>query len=203
MAAQLTRAVQPLIAQTNDMKAALRVADQYRQWASTTAAASEGVLLRLRPKPPAERGLRVTQAMVLVELEPRRPEPPAERVQVVHLAPGDVLEALTLMLQNGDVAPGDVADRLYSFSTGQRQAGLYPPEWPVIAAVVALYKEHGANLQTQQNFVSWLIDSAKGRALGLGSFSLRTFQRYLETWEQNTGEQVGPGKGRRKRGAQL
>ena len=144
--------------------------------------------------------IRITQALALVEIAPIRQ---AERVQVVSLAPGDVLEALTLMLQNGDVAPGDVADRLYSFSTGQRQAGLYPPDWPVIAAVVALYKEHGANLHTQQNFVRWLIDSAKGRALGLGSISLSTFQRYLATWEQNTGQRVRPGKGRRKRGAQL
>lgn len=181
MAAQLTRAVQPLIAQTNDMQAALRVVDQYRQWAGATEVATAGVLLRLRPKP----------------------EPPAERVQVVHLAPGDVLEALTLMLQNGDVAPGDVAACLYSFSTEQRQAGLYPPDWPVIEIVVTLYKELGANYPNQEAFVRWLIGSAKGRALGLGSFSLRTFQRYLETWEQYTTERVRPGKGRRKRGAQL
>ena len=119
----------------------------------------------------------------------RRPEPPAEPVQVVHLAPGEVLNALSLMLKKGDVAPGDVTDILYSHSTGQRQAGPYPPEWPVIEAAVAIYKKD----RRKHTYETFVLHLARKDI----EISVATFKRWLEIYEHHTGEQVRPGRGRR------
>jgi len=132
----------------------------------------------------------------------RRPEPQPAEVQVVSLpAAGDWREALTLALTRGEASPAEVGAFLYSFSAQRRQAGPFPPEWAVIEAVTAIYKEQGHRHGSQEAFVAWLSGSAKGRALGLGVLSLATFKRWLGIYEQHTGEQVRPGRGKKGRRA--
>lgn len=129
----------------------------------------QGVLLRLRPQP----------------------GPPAERVQVVHLAPGDWREALTHALTSGQASPRDVGEFLHSLSAQQRQAGPFPPEWALIEAVVAIYKQDG-HKHTYATFVTHLARK------GIDT-SMATFKRWIEQYENFTGEQVRPGKGKKGR----
>ena len=175
MAAQLTRAVQPLIAQTNDMQAALRVADQYRQWASTTAAASEGVLLRLRPEPPAERGLRVTQAMVLVELERRRPEPPAARLLVVHLEDEVLTAELDRRLLNDSLSPTGKRSmaRLLQAYAGRGKPG---PQAPLMEKKIELIEDYERMKEKEGISQAIYVAHHAGRILPV---SLRSFQTYM------------------------
>ena len=163
--------------------------------------------------------LRVTQAGALIEWAPphrpgerrQQPEPPAE-VQVVSITADnwrDVVsqvlttglatpsDLLSLALTTGQATPQEMAAYLYNLSQ-QRGAGLYPPDWAHIVAVVEIYKKEGYRY-SQEKFVRWLSDSSQGRKLGLGSLSLATFKRWKERYEAFTGEKVGPGKGKRKR----
>ena len=129
----------------------------------------QGMLLRLRPQP----------------------EPPAERVQVVHVAPGDWRDALTHALTSGQASPRDVGEFLHSLSAQQRQAGPFPPEWALIEAVVAIYKQDG-HKHTYATFVTHLARK------GIDT-SMATFKRWIEQYENFTGEQVRPGKGKKGR----
>ena len=129
----------------------------------------QGVLLRLRPQP----------------------EPPAERVHVVHVAPGDWRDALTHALTSGQASPRDVGEFLHSLSAQQRQAGPFPPEWALIEAVVAIYKQDG-HKHTYATFVTHLARK------GIDT-SMATFKRWIEQYENFTGEQVRPGKGKKGR----
>ena len=123
--------------------------------------------------------------------ERRRPEPPAERVQVVHVAPGDWRDALTHALTSGQASPRDVGEFLHSLSAQQRQAGPFPPEWALIEAVVAIYKQDG-HKHTYATFVTHLARK------GIDT-SMATFKRWIEQYENFTGEQVRPGKGKKGR----
>ena len=149
-----------------------------------------------RPEPPEERvqGLRLTQALALVEIERRQPEPEAEaeRVQVVSLPAGDWQEALTHALTSGQASPADVGEFLYSLSVQQRQAGPVPPAWADIAAVAVMYRDNGHRYKNQGRFVEYL--ASKGMAIGLS-----TFKEWIKLYEQNTGVKVRPGQGSRKR----
>ena len=149
-----------------------------------------------RPEPPEERvqGLRLTQALALVEIERRQPEPEAERVQVVSLPAGDWQEALTHALTSGQASPADVGEFLYSLSVQQRQAGPVPPAWADIAAVAVMYRDNGHRYKNQGRFVEYL--ASKGMAIGLS-----TFKEWIKLYEQNTGVKVRPGQGSRKRKA--
>ena len=121
-----------------------------------------------------------------------RPEPPAEMVQVVHLAPGDWQEALTHALTTGQASPRDVGEFLYSLSAQQRQAGPVPPAWEDIEAVAMMYRDNGHRYKNQGRFVEYL--ASKGMAIGLS-----TFKEWIKLYEQNTGVKVRPGQGSRKR----
>ena len=122
----------------------------------------------------------------------RQPEPPVERVQVVHLAPGDWQEALTHALTSGQASPRDVGEFLYSLSVQQRQAGPVPPAWADIEAVAVMYRDNGHRYKNQGRFVDYL--ASKGMAIGLS-----TFKEWIRLYEENTGVKLRPGQGSRKR----
>ena len=114
-----------------------------------------------------------------------------QQVQVVSLpTAGDWREALTHALTSGQASPADVGAFLHGFSTERRRAGLFPPDWQLIEMAVAIYKKDG-HKHTYETFVINL--ARKGIEI-----SVATFRRWLELYENHTGEQVRPGKGRKR-----
>ena len=120
----------------------------------------------------------------------QRPEPPAERRQVVHLAPGDWRDAINHAITSGQASHRDVGEFLHSLSAQQRQAGLFPPDWALIEAVVAIYKEAG-HKHTYETFVMHLARKSI-------TISVATFKRWLKCYEDFTGEEVRPGRGKKR-----
>ena len=129
----------------------------------------------------------------------QRPEPPAERVQVVHLAPGDWRDALNHAIESGQASRRELAEYLHSLSADVRGAGQPPSDWAQIEAVAVLYRDKGHMYGNQEDFVRWLRSSSAGRAMGLSQLSRATFHRWIKQYEQITEEIVRPGKGSRKR----
>ena len=147
------------------------------------------------PDPPAERGLSVTQAMVLGELQPRRPEPPAQAVQVAGSDWWQVAQkALDRAINSGQASRQDVGAFLHSMSSQQR-AGQPSPEWEQKAFVARMYKSEGPNFKSLPGFVMWLRNTKAAREIGLSGLSPSTGKRWIAEYEALTGEQVRPGRG--------
>ena len=157
--------------------------------------------LRAAPLPVAQPGERRHQAEPLAEVQvvsitaDNLRDVVSQALISGQVTPSDLL---SLALTTGQATPQEMAAYLYNLSQ-QRGAGLYPPDWAHIVAVVGIYKKEGDKHKNQESFVHWLSNSSHSRKLGLGALSLATFKRWKDRYEAFTGEKVGPGKGKRKR----